>query len=472
MKMVKSLLLGAAAGMVAVAGAQAADLPVKAKPVQYVKICSLYGAGFYYMPGTDTCIKIGGYVRAEVNVNAGGSYAVPAQLNLNNRNAFFQNWRTRAAITMDARSQTEYGTLRSYLFISATDNQSGFTGSGVGGPGNGTAASGYNVIYAPVAFIQFAGFTAGKTDSFFDFDTQPYTNSSAYWSTNQGGNGIELFAYTAQFGNGLSASIAAQNADSSRLGIASGPVTVAPDTLALGYGAAKPYANQQWPDIIANLRIDQAWGSAQIAGGIHQVRAQDTLGIGGVAGDHPGDQTGWLVGGGLRINLPMLGKADYVMGAVNYAKGTIDPVAANEGAPNQEVTSGYPVTSAAVGVLADAVVTPGNNLDLTQTMSFTAGYEHHWNSQWRTSLWGDYGKVKYSDAASLVLFPGGGSANWSLWQIGSRTVWTPVANLDLSVEIMYNSMDGAAFTGAVTGLTASNENWVSGLFRVQRNFYP
>src|SRR6185437_3910931 len=52
MKMVKSLLLGTAAGLVAIAGAQAADLPVKAKPVQYVKICSLYGAGFYYIPGT------------------------------------------------------------------------------------------------------------------------------------------------------------------------------------------------------------------------------------------------------------------------------------------------------------------------------------------------------------------------------------------------------------------------------------
>ena len=76
MKMVKSLLLGTAAGLVAMAGAQAADLPVKAKPVQYVKICSLYGAGFYYIPGTDTCIKIGGFVRAEVDINAGGSFAV------------------------------------------------------------------------------------------------------------------------------------------------------------------------------------------------------------------------------------------------------------------------------------------------------------------------------------------------------------------------------------------------------------
>ena len=61
MKMVKSLLLGTAAGLVAVAGAQAADMPVKAAPVQYVKICSLYGDGFYYIPGTDTCLKMGGY---------------------------------------------------------------------------------------------------------------------------------------------------------------------------------------------------------------------------------------------------------------------------------------------------------------------------------------------------------------------------------------------------------------------------
>ena len=71
MKMVKSLLLGSAAGLMAVAGAQAADLPVKAAPVEYVKICSLYGAGFYYLPGTDICVKIGGYVRGQYYVNTG-----------------------------------------------------------------------------------------------------------------------------------------------------------------------------------------------------------------------------------------------------------------------------------------------------------------------------------------------------------------------------------------------------------------
>src|SRR5476649_1651058 len=73
MRSVKRVLLGSAAGLVAVAGAQAADLPVKAKPVEYVKVCSIYGGGFFYIPGTDTCIKLGSWVRAEYQFQSGGS---------------------------------------------------------------------------------------------------------------------------------------------------------------------------------------------------------------------------------------------------------------------------------------------------------------------------------------------------------------------------------------------------------------
>ena len=77
MKMVKSLLLVSAAGLVASAGAQAADLPVKAKPVEYVKVCSLYGAGFYYIPGTDICLKVCGYVRYQANYGTSSITAGP-----------------------------------------------------------------------------------------------------------------------------------------------------------------------------------------------------------------------------------------------------------------------------------------------------------------------------------------------------------------------------------------------------------
>jgi len=76
MKMVKSLVLGSAAALVAMSGAQAADLPVKAKAVEYVRICSLYGARFFYMPGTDTCIKLGGYVRADTILGSNNDYGL------------------------------------------------------------------------------------------------------------------------------------------------------------------------------------------------------------------------------------------------------------------------------------------------------------------------------------------------------------------------------------------------------------
>ena len=116
MKMVKSLLLGSAAGLVAVAGAQAADLPVKAKPVEYVKICSIYGAGFFYIPGTDTCIKIGGWVRAEYALGETGNSHAQFMAGGGGRNNRIDStdtrFRARTVISLDVRTQTEYGTVR------------------------------------------------------------------------------------------------------------------------------------------------------------------------------------------------------------------------------------------------------------------------------------------------------------------------------------------------------------------------
>src|SRR6478609_6307402 len=61
-----TFLLTSAAALVAATGAQAADLPSrKAAPVEYVRVCSTYGAGFFYIPGTDTCIRVGGRARFE-----------------------------------------------------------------------------------------------------------------------------------------------------------------------------------------------------------------------------------------------------------------------------------------------------------------------------------------------------------------------------------------------------------------------
>jgi hypothetical protein len=67
----KGLLLGCSIGLFAITSAQADDLPFKGKPVEYVKLCSLYGAGFFYIPGTGTCVIFGGTPRVQAEFNAG-----------------------------------------------------------------------------------------------------------------------------------------------------------------------------------------------------------------------------------------------------------------------------------------------------------------------------------------------------------------------------------------------------------------
>ena len=116
MKMVKSLILGSAAALAVMSGAQAADLPVKAKAVEYVKVCSLYGAGFFYMPGTDTCIKFGGYLRADVVFATGNDYgfATNAPDGSRNRLSNYFTSRSRMDLTIDTRTATQYGVLRTY----------------------------------------------------------------------------------------------------------------------------------------------------------------------------------------------------------------------------------------------------------------------------------------------------------------------------------------------------------------------
>jgi hypothetical protein len=326
---------------------------------------------------------------------------------------------------------------------------SGTSNSGFPAPNNATGSSAYVRLYAPAAFIQFAGFTAGKTDTFFNFDTMPYSNTTVYWGTNEGGNGVQVFAYTAQFGGGFSTSLSIENAAASRNGIF-------PNT----------YAQETWPSLVANLRVDQAWGSAQIMGALNNVTAKSV----GVPLAHPGDKVGWAIGAGARINLPSWGAGDYLIGQFTYTQGALRYITGNTGqGALQTVSDGLPVSSVAFGPLVDSVVTGAGagSQQLTKGWSITGGYEHRWNPQWKTSLWGDYGKIDYNTSASTAL--GFTNADWSLWQIGTRTVWTPVANLDLSLEVLYNSMDGAN-TGVAA--TSANQDWWSGMFRVQRNFWP
>jgi hypothetical protein len=494
MKMVKSLLLGSAASLAAVAGAQAADLPVKAKAVEYVKVCSLYGAGFFYIPGTDTCLKIGGFLRTEWNHNAGGSFATT----VNEAAGYYTRAtdtlvnRTRGLLSFDVRSQTEYGTLRSYLRAAWqwTSNIDTIGGSST-------------AVYLDRAFIQFAGFTFGKTQSFFDVpDIADMTYMTEYNRNNTGGSGTPVFAYTAMLGNGVTATLSIEDYTERRANVV--PVVLQGGAQWFpGVDNAGFNHGNETPDIVGNLRVDQAWGSAQISGALHlnQATYYNTQPAGTVTA-HPDDKWGWAVGAGLLLKMPWDPKdtfaiaGHYCEGATTYCVNVPGSYGARSSGASLFQDGGVAVGWWDDAYFASPLTGIGNGqLELPKVWSAQAGFQHYWTNSLRSSIYGVYSSYEASSAAVDTLICaargfGPGCADWNAWQVGSRTIWNPVTNLDIGLEVMYTKIEtafggGRVNCGAPAGCIAGsapagipavhniqdNDVW-SGILRIQRNFWP
>uniref|UniRef100_UPI00056B6291 porin n=1 Tax=Brucella rhizosphaerae TaxID=571254 RepID=UPI00056B6291 len=120
---IKSLLLGSAAALVAATGAQAADAIVAPEPeaVEYVRVCDAYGAGYFYIPGTETCLRVSGYVRYDVaggdDVYARGGIggnATDGFFGIRNLNRDTYAQKARFTLRFSTASETELGTLKTY----------------------------------------------------------------------------------------------------------------------------------------------------------------------------------------------------------------------------------------------------------------------------------------------------------------------------------------------------------------------
>jgi porin-like protein len=564
MKIIKSLVLGSAAGLVAMSGAQAADLPVKAKAVEYVRICSLYGAGFYYIPGTDTCIKIGGYLRAEVNIHGGNSNA-PYWSGDGGINTRYENEYSdlaRFALTVDTRTATEYGVVRTFGqadFSFGTQGYGGGIGSSNVVTGNvltGNTQNNYagnGVLGVEYAFVQFAGFTFGKSASAFVTPWQgfPGNNTSYLVGGYDTITGINNVQYTAQFGNGVSASIGIDDSSASDYnrtqivnaavaGAASAPAnTLVPSTantascaLAM-YGAASSnctnlgtaYGGAQLPDLVANVRIDQAWGVFQVSGALHDVdpgywSTANTLTNGNFLGGqaqtnaqnlgHPDSKVGGAVNVALQIkNLPT-GVGDdfkiegsWSLGASKYVLGTSAPL----GGSFYMFGDGPTGTAGklAIGAITDGVYSggPGNSgvggtqVQLTQGLGIRGAFNHNWSPEWSSSLFGGAAQLSYNNTskaiwcasyvASGTTLTAGSTCNpgFTMSEIGLTTRWTPVKNLTFSSEVLYAYLHTDMSGGAIgtpssafpvqAGTAASpyifgDKGTVSVNFRAQRNF--
>jgi Porin subfamily len=181
---IKSLLLGSAAALVAVSGARAADA-VMAEPeaVEYVRVCDAYGAGYFYIPGTETCLKIAGRVRYQIDFDNHDS-----------------GWRKLAQgmLNFTAKSDTELGTLTSYIEMSANR----ISGTGVEvvvvDDGSGGFKETVNGFWGlDHAWIQLGGLKMGVSDTLFDGSINGEFDSF-------GGSGVHFMGYTFSSGSGFS----------------------------------------------------------------------------------------------------------------------------------------------------------------------------------------------------------------------------------------------------------------------------
>jgi hypothetical protein len=549
MKLVRSLLLGTASGIVAVAAAQAADLESDKAPksADYVKVCNLYGEGFYQIPGQgDICIRIGATARLDGGFNAdgnGGPFIGTGADSRNNRidtrNFLFQG---RGTVWFDARQMTQFGVLKAYF-------SGGFEAS--------TGSSITGTAFWKRGYIGFAGATIGKTQSFFDFLNGAFSYGSYHLGggSNTYDTGTLLAAYTAEFGLGISATASIEDSGARRnalwdagtnalsIGSFPGPngtsvigsticnsQVVTPDA-APGVVAANltgcptgDYAANQIPDVVGNLRVDQGWGSAQIAAALHQIRAGSygnnvsplapNLGPAEFTGQAPADRWGFALMGGAMARVPT-GEGDKVWANVVYAQGAMAYTGLSQfgsfGTFSRFNGGSVGAAWALDGVFANTVG-PGaaglsaSGIQLTKAWSVGAAYEHHWNPVLRSSVFGVVTQVTYpgdlatgakaifcSSPFGPVRTAAGATPNFAsgavigcnpdfmVWGVGTRTVWNPVRNLDVGAEVMYSRLDqnmGPAVLlnfggagGSPTGLYApQNQSIWSGLLRAQWHF--
>jgi hypothetical protein len=513
MSKIKSLILGSAAGLFAVAGAQAADLPVKAKAVQYVKICSLYGAGFYYIPGTDTCIKIGGHVRLDLGFNVATTFDTPAWqgggTGLQTRSRDYYQSRMRIGFNTDTRTATEYGVLRTYWDVKWEFNDA-----------RENTAGGY--IEVDYGFIQFAGFTFGKAVSNFDAPwilSMPTINSFVIGGSDNK-TGITQISYTAQFGNGVSASLGLEDARPYRKAGILDATGVRLGAAAPAYGAVSSIAGNteggNWmPDVVGNIRFQQGWGSFHLAGAIHHVNATyysngngatDT--IAAERYGNPDSKIGYAISGALEFKDLPTGAGDslkidatYAHGAAKYVfGGTFDTI--STGRVGSIDGNNLALAGSVDGVFASnpGGIGGGTSIALSTSYGVRAFYEHYWTPQLRSSVWGGFAWQRYNgDSGPLMLAAInngvngrnfctgggmaagciGGNANFMISQVGTTTSWQPVKDLTFSGEFTWAHVDTSltsAGPGAVPGnvraglYNLGDINLYSGGLRVLRSF--
>ena len=243
---IHTLLLSTGAALLAVSGARAADAVVVAEPepAEYVKICDVYGAGYFYIPGTETCLRIGGYIRYDAGLGDRGTFD-GARTNdvLTGKQQNTWNKNTRFTLKTWTGQETELGTLKTY-----TETRFNF------GNDNSNADARNRGISLNFAWIQLGGLRVGKDESAYDTFSGYAGNVIQDTLVPYGEFDTNLISYTFDAGNGFSAIVSLEQ------GSGSYNTFVKDGTGAWVPGIVDNTIDSYAPNVVVGAKYTQGWG--------------------------------------------------------------------------------------------------------------------------------------------------------------------------------------------------------------------
>jgi hypothetical protein len=485
MTLIKSLLLGSGAGIIAVASAQAADLPTRKGPVaaEYVRVCSITVAGApvvgFVLPGSDTCFKISGYVTGQIEGgNVGTKYTVGTGANLNYQGAQNQTvvpfggaqrdsfgFTTRFNLTFDAVSNTAYGPLVAHAEIQINH------GNGFDNTGNGGSDGGLNRAY-----VTWAGLTAGKIDSFFSFTGGGLAWANFFSPDRKGFDQPDVLAYTASFGGGFSATVSiedpygAAGANSNGGGISSWQAGNYQGSY-YGYLGSATEEGLRVPDVVASLDLHQAWGTAHLAGVAHNIRADGPLTT--LAGGTTSiDKWGYAIDAGVSFNIPN------IAGAMVGLTGAWTQNATAYTGIGEGMWDGTPNDNGQAQAFGDAFNNGDGTWATPTAWSITGWTQFNASPQVTLGFEASYGEISWSGLYGAASPFASMVSDSRAFLVGGIAHYDPVKNLDFEFELLYENTQTDRPAGYVAGLpgTGTTTSWkgdadgFAARFEVTRSF--
>ena len=468
MSFIKSAMLGSAAAFAVVAGAQAADLPSKkAAPATYVKICDAYGAGFFFIPGTETCVKLGGRVRYDIGYAPKGSYySKDGVKDQTIQDTYGQHVRGR--IDVETRTGTAYGVARTVTQL-RMGQSTGILGSKQSP--NGSAALDYSDVvkydpYAPSierAFIQFAGFTVGRASSLFAAGPSLSFGANSHFPSFA--NGTLQAAYTAVLSGGFSAT----------LGIEDNQAHGQQNTDPSKFPYHTPY--DKMPVVVGNVSYDQAWGRIQLSGAVASNRAaiDSTTSV-------TGEKTkqGYAYAGFLTYNADMIGKGDKFYLLAGYSSGITS--LGYKDASNASSSNARDIDGIGQSYKNFSCNLATGECQNTNSTWVSGAFVHNWTAQLRSNVMAGWASVDPGSIATSLATGSATTQKASFTSVGTNLIWSPVKDFDIGVEVLYNranvkqteglgclKVNAAGVSTATAGCSASGDN-VFTRIRLERTF--